>query len=188
LADCGVFGGWPSLAYEYIKKVGGIRTEKDYPYCIYDTSCWPCMASGYSIPLCGNHKDLYCDTNGTLGQKAGGYCFNQDNVFAKVSDWNAISRNETEIAATLANVGPLSILVNADPLQSYKSGIYTPGSDSDCDPKDLDHAVLLVGYGTESGKDFWIVKNSWGSSWGEKGYFRIARGVGLDLDLDLDLF
>jgi cathepsin F len=75
----------------------------------------------------------------------------------------------------LVSTGPLSVLMNAETLSYYKSGIYSPQF---CDPESLDHAVLLVGYGSENGVDYWRVKNSWGSSWGEEGYFRIIRGEG----------
>jgi len=60
----------------------------------------------------------------------------------------------------------------AGPFSEYKGGIF-----SGCTGGDPDHAVVVVGYGTENGVDYWLVKNSWGSNWGEKGFIRIKRGV-----------
>ena len=51
--------------------------------------------------------------------------------------------------------------------------------DSECSPDNLNHGILLVGYGTtEEGEDYWLVKNSWGQEWGEGGYFKLARNRG----------
>jgi C1A family cysteine protease len=72
------------------------------------------------------------------------------------------------------NLGPVSVAIQASSqaFQFYSSGIL---DDASCG-KRLDHGVTLVGYGTEGDKDFWIVRNSWGGSWGESGYIRMIRG------------
>ena len=72
---------------------------------------------------------------------------------------------------------PISVAIQANmrSFQLYKKGIY---SDPDCGDQ-LDHGVLLVGYGYDPGLDmnYWIVKNSWGDNWGEKGYIRMVKGI-----------
>ena len=82
--------------------------------------------------------------------------------------------NEAQLTNAIANIGPIAIAIDATPLQSYKSGIL---SGVKCSSSSLNHGVLVTGYGTDSktGKAYYIVKNSWGSNWGENGYFRIAR-------------
>merc|ERR1712050_184830 len=81
--------------------------------------------------------------------------------------------NEVALQAAVASQ-PVSIGIQANklPFQLYKGGVL---SDPSCGTE-LDHAVLIVGYGVEDGKSYWKVKNSWGPSWGEQGYIRLARG------------
>lgn len=105
--------------------------------------------------------------------------FNAKNVGAKFSNWTMLPGNETQMAAWLAQHGPISIAVDAIPWQFYIGGVF---EDPWCGDN-LDHGVLLVGYGSEIdwfgfNIDFWIVKNSWGTSFGESGYIRIERNVG----------
>ncbi|XP_063376935.1 procathepsin L-like isoform X1 [Cydia fagiglandana] len=82
--------------------------------------------------------------------------------------------DEEQLKAELANRGPISIAINANDFGNYQSGVLLPNL---CKGQQVDHAVLLVGYGEENGKKFWIIKNSWGTGWGEEGYVRILRGV-----------
>ncbi|EFC49343.1 predicted protein [Naegleria gruberi] len=162
--NCGCFGGFPFIAMQYIQKRGGLATESSYPYCIPPLgNCFPC-----------NTNKTYCPS----GEYCNRTCSVQNyQLVAKVAGYENVSQNEDDIAAYLVKNGPLSICLNAMWLQFYHSGI----SDPMYCPPDIDHAVLLVGFGTHTNwlgekTNYWIVKNSWGESWGEKGYFRLIRG------------
>ncbi|XP_074308037.1 low-temperature-induced cysteine proteinase-like [Silene latifolia] len=87
---------------------------------------------------------------------------------------------EADSALLCATVNqPLSVAIHASSLdfQLYTRGIYE--GDCSSNPDDIDHAVLIVGYGSEGDKDYWIVKNSWGTSWGMEGYIYITRNTNL---------
>jgi len=92
-------------------------------------------------------------------------------VFDKTGDYN-------QIKSMLMNNAPLSIGLNAYYLQSYKLGIIDLVVGEEC-TNVIDHGVLLVGFGKENGKEYWIIKNSWGADWGESGFFRIANEKGI---------
>jgi len=83
------------------------------------------------------------------------------------------ANNEKQLQAAVA-IGPVSVAIEADQsgFQFYKTGVFG----GKCGNK-LDHGVLVVGYGSDGGKSYWKVKNSWGASWGEKGYIRLAKDV-----------
>ena len=88
--------------------------------------------------------------------------------------------NEEEMLMDLVNNGPVSVAFEVtEDFQHYVSGIYKEtGLTDKFNPWQLtNHAVLVVGYGVENGVKYWIVKNSWGESWGENGFFRIIRGT-----------
>eukprot|EP00118_Oscarella_pearsei_P019458 m.206971 g.206971 ORF g.206971 m.206971 type:complete len:438 (+) comp39687_c0_seq1:76-1389(+) len=109
---------------------------------------------------------------------ANGKChFEKSEVAVNINGSLTISSNEDQMAAWLAQYGPISIGINAAVMQHYSGGVSDPWSIF-CSPNKLDHGVLIVGYGTDGTKPFWIIKNSWGPSWGEKGYYRIIRGKG----------
>lgn len=107
----------------------------------------------------------------------GGTCqFSKDKVAGSISSWECLPQSdEKNMAAYVSTHGPLSIAINAGPMQFYLGGVANPLF---CSPSGLDHGVAIVGYGTEGSKDYWIIKNSWGTGWDEKGYYRIVRGHG----------
>uniref|UniRef100_A0A3Q1FBS4 Cathepsin L1-like n=2 Tax=Acanthochromis polyacanthus TaxID=80966 RepID=A0A3Q1FBS4_9TELE len=94
---------------------------------------------------------------------------------ASCSNFHVLPKgDERALQAAVASVGPVAVAVNAmlPSFHLYKGGLYNVPS---CNPRLINHAVLVVGYDTDAGQDYWLVKNSWGTSWGEEGFIRIAR-------------
>lgn len=99
--------------------------------------------------------------------------FDSSKVATQITGAVTIKSDEAQMLAWLTKNGPISIGVNAAGAgwQTYTGGIM-----SNCKSKQPDHGVLIVGYGEDDSKPYWIVKNSWNAKWGEKGYLRLAYG------------
>jgi C1A family cysteine protease len=91
-----------------------------------------------------------------------------------VTGFKDVNINDTQALMEAVAQQPVSVAIEADQMsfQLYHGGVLT----TDCGSK-LDHGVLVVGYGTDNGVDYWKIKNSWGPQWGESGYIRIKRGL-----------
>jgi C1A family cysteine protease len=151
--DYGCEGGWPFWALTDMLAApynGGFDSEASYPY--------------------------------TSQSGANGVCnFQSSNVKATIKSYKSYCTEqtapcaETDMQQLLITYGPLSICLDAGPMQYYQGGVDNP---TDCDPNAIDHCVTLVGYGVSNGTPFWRIKNSWNTNWGEQGYYRLIRGTG----------
>jgi C1A family cysteine protease len=141
--NMGCNGGIMDDAFQWVITNGGIDSENDYPY----------TSGGGNTGSCVTNK--------------------QSNDVAKFTSYKDLPNDEDQMAAWVAQNGPLSIAVDASSgWQQYAGGIV-----SDCDGQQLDHGVLIVGFGTAGSTPYWIVKNSWGTTWGENGYIRLQKGT-----------
>jgi len=120
------------------------------------------FASEEEYPYEGENSTLKCPENLPV--------FNQG---AKVSGYYYTYSGDEELLKKMVYThGSVISSVSGEELRNYRGGIF-----SGCTPGNrINHAISVVGYGTENGKDFWLIKNSWGTWWGDKGYFKLERG------------
>jgi len=102
--------------------------------------------------------------------------YNKSNVAFKISGYESVEPENNDALAIAVSQQPVSVMVEvlSEEFQLYKSGILN----SPWCGTMVNHSVLVVGYGRQGGLDYWIVKNSWGESWGDKGYIKIFREHG----------
>jgi len=101
--------------------------------------------------------------------------FNKATIGATLTSYKDVTKNsEPSLTSALQAAGPVSVAIDAShsSFQFYSSGVYYEKA---CSSSRLDHGVLAVGYGTQGTSDYYIVKNSWGSSWGQQGYILMSR-------------
>jgi len=131
---------------------------------------WPYNAYKYIMSAGG--QELYSDYPYTA--ETGTCQFNAAYIYAKINGWQYVTQNqnEQEMVNYLVANGPLSICVDAEPWQYYTSGVLTAAN---CGTS-IDHCVEAVGYNTASSTPYWIVRNSWGTDWGNAGYIWLQYG------------
>ena len=174
----GCNGGQPTAALRWMSSKG-VVTGGDYPDMNKGTGC-----RAYSLAPCAHHvppsaKYPACPKEEYHTPKCEAQCesayTNKTYHEDKTKSARAFSVNGVEkIMSELVSGGPLScaFTVYSD-FPTYKSGVYQKTAGST--PLG-GHAVEIIGYGTESGTDYWLVKNSWNEEWGDGGTFKILRG------------
>jgi len=178
--DCGscwAFSTTGSIECEYAIKNGELNSlsEQQLVDCSYSEGNLGCdggdMDSAFKYVekeggLCSETEYPYTGTDGTCKATSCGTKYN------KISGYSDVTADDETALETAAASGCVSVAIEADQyaFQYYSSGVLT----GTCGTS-LDHGVLVVGYGTDGSQDYWKVKNSWGTTWGEDGYVLICR-------------
>lgn len=160
VVDHGCQGGNAYSAFQYAESCGGVVPDAAYAYKAVDSG-----SKDSGTPT--------CDTGTVkMGQ--------QQHLGAFIGGWQMVamgSEYETLLQFSMLRNGPIAVAMNSDGMDFYVKGVMGDADSSHCDAGNLDLSALVVAYGSEGGADYWVVKHSWGTSWGEDGYFRVLRGV-----------
>lgn len=155
-------------------------SEQNLVDCVKD--CGGCGGGTYdtAIDYVINHQDGHFNLEDDYPyQSAEGACkFTQKKAVGLTKGYINIAQNVQDVEKAVSqSVVAVSIDASLQTFHHYSSGIYY---DSNCQDWFLDHAVGVVGYGAEGADEYWIVRNSWGEVWGEKGYIRMAKNKDTD--------
>ena len=179
--SCWAFSAVGTMEGQHAKKTGNLvsLSEQNLVDCsgsYGNEGCsggWPSSAMEYVI----KNKGIDTEDSYTYEAEDDSCRFNQSTKGATISEVMYVpSDNITLLYHAIATVGPISVAIDAEgDFQMYSSGIYET---TDCSDEYLDHAVLAIGYGVSNkGKKYYIVKNSWGSSWGMDGYIYYSADI-----------
>ncbi|XP_035211228.1 cathepsin L1-like isoform X1 [Stegodyphus dumicola] len=177
--SCWAFSATGSLEGQHKKKTGELvsLSEQNLMDCSRPEGNKGCEGGLMSRAFKYIKKNGGIDTEESYPYTAeDGTCdFKISNVGATCTGYVKIpSGDENALQNAVATVGPISVAIDASQrsFHLYSGGIY---DEPNCSSQLLDHGVLAIGYGTEDGTDYWLVKNSWGISWGENGYIKMSR-------------
>jgi len=175
--SCWTFSATGAMEGAYFVATGKLVSLSEEELVQCDMTDMGCSGGSMEQAFAWVEKNGICSEEAypyTSGSGVRGNCSHSCEPAVTLTSYVDVPPNdETALQAAVAK-GPVAIAIEADQMafQLYRGGVLTnPG----CGTK-LDHGVLIVGYGTDGGKDYWKVKNSWGPSWGEKGYIRLNRG------------